>query len=219
MSTQESRGADGQDAVLRARLADADPAVRAGAPTITSDSVAAVAREVTGIPTAVGDADRPRSATRRRWTYAAAAAVLVASGATMAATWHRGPAATDAAPATTTPSASALTLHLPAATPARCPQVTAATLGDAATLAVTAVVTSVDSGRATLTVERWQRGGHGEATVVIDAPSADLVALIGAVELTPGTRILLAASDDSLLACGMSAPWTPELAATYSAAF
>jgi hypothetical protein len=117
-----------------------------------------------------------------------------------------------AAPATVT----TLAMPEPAAA-AKCMVVTADLLGRQ-DLAVDGVVTSIEDGVATVEVTRWYAGEETDV-VEVEAPDADLTALIGAVSFEQEQRYLVAGNDGTVAPCGMSAPYSGELAAMYEEAF
>ena len=79
-------------------------------------------------------------------------------------------------------------------------------------------VTAMADGTVTLEVAHWYRGGDADQ-VTVDAPPADLQALIQAADFQAGQRYLVAANDGFVTACAMTAPYTDELAALYAEAF
>ena len=70
----------------------------------------------------------------------------------------------------------------------------------------------------TLEVGHWYRGGDADQ-VTVQAPPAEMQALIQAVDFQDGQRYLVAANDGFVTACGMTAPYSDELAALYAEAF
>lgn len=191
------------DEDLQARLRDADPA---GA--LAPADPARVAR-------LVEETVRTETAGTRRtpvaWLAAAAAVVVLAGGGIWLARGDDGPAPPAGAEQTVT------TLDASAPRAGRCMVLSADLLG-AQELALDGTVTEVADQTATLEVTRWYAGGETDL-VELAAPAADLTALIGAVQLEVGQRYLVAATDGSVAACGMSAAYTPELAALYAEAF
>jgi len=85
-------------------------------------------------------------------------------------------------------------------------------------LAFDGVVDSIDGGLVTLRPTAVYAGEVAD-TVTVQAPSAELQALLAAVSFEPGGRYLVAAQDDRIALCTLSAPWTQELADTYEQAF
>jgi len=84
-------------------------------------------------------------------------------------------------------------------------------------VAFAGTVTDTGGETAVLAVDRWFRGGESDE-VLLRAP-AGLEALTGGVELVPGERYLITATDGTVNYCGFSGPATPELTAAYDAAF
>ncbi len=108
-------------------------------------------------------------------------------------------------------------LSAPEATNAKCMVPTAEILSQQ-TLAFEGTVTKLTDGLATLRVARWYAGDPTDL-VEVKAPSADMQALIGAVDFEEGGTYLVAATGQDLAVCGFSGPATPELAAMYGEAF
>jgi hypothetical protein len=85
-------------------------------------------------------------------------------------------------------------------------------------LAFDGVVTSIEDDVATLEVTTWYAGDETDV-VQVSAPSSDLTELIGAVSFEEGQRFLVAGTAERLAPCGMSAPYSTELAEMYEEAF
>jgi hypothetical protein len=85
--------------------------------------------------------------------------------------------------------------------------------------AFSGTVESVGAGIATITVDRWYRGGGGSTTVTVTAPTGDETALVGLPQLTKGTRYLLVAGGGQISGCGANGEWTQDLANLYEQAF
>jgi hypothetical protein len=79
-------------------------------------------------------------------------------------------------------------------------------------------VTSVDGGRATLSVDHWYAGG-GADSVTVESPSKDLQDLLLAVDFEDGKSYLVSATDTRVTLCGFTAEQSPELQALYDEAF
>jgi hypothetical protein len=84
-------------------------------------------------------------------------------------------------------------------------------------VALAGTVTSVDAGSVTLDVDRWYRGGDADR-VTITVPDTNSVALDG-VDLRPGERYLLTATDGTVNGCGYSGPADPQLESAFAEAF
>ena len=147
----------------------------------------------------------------------AAAAVLIIAGVGLFGVLNHGedpaapPTAADAKTVTelTAPSAAAYA--------ARCMVPNADTIAQQ-TVAFEGTVTAIADNLVTLTVTHWYAGGPTDLVRVQAAP-ADLAQLIGAVEFERGGRYLVSATDGRITVCGMSAPWSADLAALYEQAF
>lgn len=99
----------------------------------------------------------------------------------------------------------------------RCMVITADLLRNQ-TLAFDGSVTGIADGVATLEVTTWYAGGDTDV-VEVNAPAADLTTVIGTPQFEVGERYLVAATDEKVAACGMSATYSDELAALYTEAF
>jgi hypothetical protein len=100
----------------------------------------------------------------------------------------------------------------------RCLPPSADLLSDAV-VAFDGTVRSVEHRLVDLEVTRWYRGGPAE-DVAVRAQPGSLQDLIGAVAFEEGGRFLVAADDAGVLfVCGLSAPWSQDLAALYAEAF
>jgi hypothetical protein len=93
-----------------------------------------------------------------------------------------------------------------------------------ATVALDGTVTAIDGSRATVTVEKWYRGGEG-GTAALEAPDlvGDAATLEGGVPLEVGGRYLVSGDrvGDAIqpAVCGFSVTWSEEWAATFARAF
>jgi hypothetical protein len=99
----------------------------------------------------------------------------------------------------------------------RCRPPTAEVLAGALT-AFDGEVRSIEDDLVTLTVTEWYAGGPTDL-VVVQAPPGQQQALVGAVAFEEGGRFLVAARQDGLMVCGLSAPYDEGLAALYAEAF
>ena len=164
------------------------------------------------------DTDGPETDPRRRtpltWLVAAAA-VLVIAGVGAFAVFGG-----DEEPTATPPDETAATvLELSAKPPSagKCAMVSAELLAMQET-AFDGTVTSIADGLVTLEVGHWYRGGDTDL-VTVQAPPAEMQALIQGADFQGGQRYLVAANDGFVTACAMSAPYSDELAALYAEAY
>ena len=206
------------DAELFARLRDADPS--AHLPPADPDRVARLLEDTMSNDTMT---ESRETGTRNRspltWLVAAAAVALIAAAAAFALL-PRGsdPTAPTAGsdPTTTAPTVTELTM--PAAAAGRCMVPTARMLQSAA-YAFDGTVTGIDQGAVTVQVDRWYAGGDSDV-VEVDQGSADMAARVLAPRVEVGQRFLVAGSQDgSVMVCGFSGHYTPELADLYEQAF
>ncbi|MGZ4447875.1 MAG: hypothetical protein ACXVWZ_14795 [Nocardioides sp.] len=148
------------------------------------------------------------------WLVAAAAVLLIA-GAGIFGLVNRG--GDDKVPAAGT-QPSVTTLHAPAGgTTGKC-MVPNARLISQQSLAFEGTVQSIAGGVVTLVPTRFYTGSATDL-VKVEAPSADLQALVGAVKFEEGGRYLVAASGGQVMVCGFSGPYTADLAGLYQQAF
>ena len=164
------------------------------------------------------DSNGPETDPRRRtpltWLVAAAA-VLVIAGVGAFAVFGGDEEPTAAPPDDTAATVLELSAQPPSA--AKCAMVSAELLAMQAT-AFDGTVTSMTEGLVTLEVGHWYRGGDTDL-VTVQAPPAEMQALIQAVDFQDGQRYLVAANDGFVTACAMSAPYSDELAALYAEAY
>jgi hypothetical protein len=206
------------DDELRARLRAVDPA--SSLPPADPARVARLLEDTMSRPT---DSDvlteSAESGTRRRspltW-LAAAAAVVVISGVGAYALLQGG-ADTSPGPGAVVRQATVTQLTAPPAVAAKC-MVPNARILAGQTLAFDGTVESIADGVVTLVPTHFYTGEETDR-VTVEAPSADLQALIGAVQFEEGGRYLVSATDGNLTVCGFSGPYTDNLAALYAEAF
>ena len=147
------------------------------------------------------------------WLVAAATLVLVA-GAVTFGLLQRGDDHRRSGAGVPTQT----TLHAPATAPGRCMVPSAQALQPAA-FAFDGTVLGVEGGRVTFEVSHWYTGQQLDR-VVVDQARQQLGELVGAPDLRPGDRYLVAANGDhQLMVCGFSAPYATDLADLYAAAF
>ena len=79
-------------------------------------------------------------------------------------------------------------------------------------------VSAITDGTVTLDVAEWYRGGPADQ-VTVDAPPADLQALVQAADFQTGQRYLVSANDGFVTVCGFTAAYSDDLAALYAEAF
>ncbi|MDI6911010.1 hypothetical protein [Nocardioides sp.] len=200
---------------LRARLRAADPA--ASLPPADPDGVTRLLEDV--MSTELTTENR-ETGTRDRgpltWLVAAAAVLIIAGVGLFGVLNHD----TDpAAPPTAADDKTVTELTAPsaAAYAARC-MVPNADLLRQQTVAFEGSVSTIADGMVTLVVAHWYAGDPTDL-VRVQAPPADLQQLIGAVSFEPGERYLVSATDGRVTVCGLSAPWSADLAALYGQAF
>lgn len=152
---------------------------------------------------------------RRSWTTRTAAAavglVAVVAIAAVGAGLGGGSAPTSPIPDV------AVRLALPVFDAAgSCPVFDVADLRRAP-IAFGGTVTAIENGVVELDVDHWYRGGTA-ATVELEAPATDAVALDG-LAFDVGGRYLVSATGDTANGCGLSGAATPELRAAFDRAF
>jgi hypothetical protein len=155
----------------------------------------------------------PRRRTPLTWLVAAAAVLVIAGVGAFALFGGEG----EPTPTANDPLPSVLELSARPPTAAKCAPVSAELLAMQEN-AFDGTVTAMVDGTVTLDVSHWYRGGDADQ-VTVDAPPADLQALIQAADFQNGQRYLVAANDGFVTACAMTAPYTDELAALYAQAF
>ena len=193
---------------LAARVRAADPA---GGPA-PADSWIDDLVETTMATDATETSTEPSA--RRTWAMVAAAAAVAAAtggGAWALSADDEDPRRLEAEPKTE------LTLTLPAPdTMQMCVEFSPAVLAPIQ-VAFSGEVTEVDGSTVRLTPDHWYRGGDADV-VVLEAPSPDVM-LEGGIVLEVGERYLISADDGQVATCGLSGPYTQEMAAAYVEAF
>ncbi|GAA5142954.1 hypothetical protein GCM10023340_07280 [Nocardioides marinquilinus] len=230
---QAHAGESPRDEALRERLRAADPA--ASLPAADPDRVARLLEDtMTDQLTDESRTDGTRNRSRLTWLVAAAAVVLIAGG--LAFVFLGGGddepdvAGGDPTPSATTGSSSAasaaptstLTLGFDeSAASGRCvaPDSAAALqVLEGQQLAFDGTVESVSGTRVTLVPQRFYAGDEVDR-VVVEAPGAQLRALLAAVRFQEDGRYLVSASDGRVTLCGLSGAYDDALAAQYEKAF
>ena len=145
----------------------------------------------------------------------AAAAVLVIVGVGAFALLGGGD--DPAVPSAKEPPPSVMTLSARPPTTAKCMVVSPAVLQQQE-VAFDGTVHSISDGLVTLDVSHWYLGGDADQ-VIVQAPNADLQALVQAADFKIGQRYLVSATGGSVTVCGFTAPYSAELAAMYDEAF
>lgn len=199
---------------VRDRLAAADPAADLAplgedrARTLLAD---VMSTEVTEETRETGT----RGRSRLTWLVAAAAVVVIAA---VGAYLVRGMGTTASAPEATAPPEPTVTrVSLPDRPgTGRCMLPNADTLATAS-VAVDGTVTGVKDGVATVRPTHWYAGPATDVVeVVLPAQSSRFE---GSVDIPAGGRVLVAAGAELVYGCGMSGPYSADLARLYADAF
>lgn len=210
----DDRFDDSADQDLLARLRAADPV--SSLPAAPPAEVTRLLEDTMNSPIETPDTSEPAPLEARRsrpllWLGAAAVAavVLVAGFAFWQSRDPRPEPMVTAAPTVS---------HLEA-TPAvgRCavPSVEVLQMQE---VAFDGVVTTLADGVATLEASHWYRGAPTDL-VEVKAPGLDQQQLLDVVAFQVGDRYLVAGHDGSVAACGVSGPYSDDLAGLYSQAF
>lgn len=151
------------------------------------------------------------------WLLAAAAVLIIAGVGVFGVTMFGGDEGGVAPRAVDQPSATELRAPAASAYAARCMPPSARTIGNQ-TVAFEGTVDEVGDGLVLLTPTRWY---HGTPTdrVTIEAPAAELADLVGAARFQAGRSYLVSATRGQVTVCGLTAPYSDELAALYAEAF
>jgi len=204
---------------LKARMRAADRA-RATAPADSWIDDLAEATMSTGTNSGTNDGTNdggPRG--RRTWVLAAAAAAVVATiGGAFALTQDddgNGSGRDDTVEAEPT-TELALTLPEPNAMQ-MCVEFSPEVLAPLK-VAFSAEVDDVDGDTVRLVPDHWYRGGNGADVVVLTAGSPEVL-LEGGITFEEGERYLVTADGGQVATCGLSGPYTDEMAAAYAEAF
>lgn len=164
------------------------------------------------------DDEQPRG--RRTWALAAAAAAVVATvgGVAFAATQDDddGGNGQDDTVAVEPPEELALSLPEPNAMQ-MCVEFSPEVLAPLK-VAFSAEVADVDGDTVRLVPDHWYRGDTGADVVVLTAGSPEVL-LEGGITFEEGERYLVGADGGQVATCGLSGPYTDEMAAAYDEAF
>jgi len=197
------------DEELEARMRAADPA-RGPAPADSWIDDLVEATLVTDTST--------RPSTRRAWAMVAAAAAVVAvvgGGAWALTAGDDDDRGRDPTPEAQPQTELTLTLPEPDAMQ-MCVEFSPEVLAPLQ-VALSGEATEVDGSTVRLTPDHWYRGGDADV-VVLEAPSPDVL-LEGGIVLVEGERYLIGADRGQVATCGLSGPYSTELAAAYEEAF
>jgi hypothetical protein len=156
----------------------------------------------------------PRRRTPLTWLVAAAAVLVILGVGAFAVL---GGDDEPEVPTAQDPVPSVVELSARPPVAAKCAVPTAELLGNQQ-IAFDGTVTSLAEGVVTLDVGHWYRGGPGDQ-VTVDAPPADLQALVQAADFQVGQRYLVSANDGFVTVCGFTAAYSDDLAALYAEAF
>lgn len=115
-------------------------------------------------------------------------------------------------------STAPLKLSAPTAAAGKC-AVPSADFLRAADVAFEGTVIGIKGEQVTLEVRRWFRGGDDVLTVQVTGPSEQLRQVLSGVDFQDGERYLVTAVGGTVTMCGLSAPYSPEMAALYEEAF
>ena len=206
------------DADLRARLAGLDPASGLPVDPVTSPRAhQLLERTMQTVDEATEIAPVVRPARWRRPAMAAAAVVAIGLGAAVVAANTGGDGTTPA------PKKPATTLALTVQGGGGGPSLGSCIMFDVNFLrdmpvALAGTVTAVESGKVTLDVDHWYKGGTADQVTIAQPDAQSSVALDG-VSFEKGNRYLVAATDGTVNGCGFSGPATPELQKSYDEAF
>lgn len=155
------------------------------------------------------DAPRAGGGGKRLWLVLLALALVAAAVvATMKLTGDDAPTSESASPlALTAPTTSAGKCAVPS------PEFVAQS-----DVAFDGTVTAINGDEVSLKVGHWYRGGDA-TRVTVTGPSEQLRQVLSGVEFEQGQRYLITAVDGVVTMCGLSAAYSPEMAAMYEAAF
>lgn len=147
------------------------------------------------------------------WLVAAAAVLLIAGAGAFALTNRDS----GTHPGSTTADSTVTELSAPPASSAKC-MVPSAEVLRQQTLAFQGTVQQVTDGKVVLDPTKFYAGDVTDL-VTVSATTADLQALVGAVDFQEGGTYLVSATDGQVSVCGLSGPYSADLAALYEEAF
>lgn len=200
------------DDELKAHLHHADPARRlTGADSWIDDLAEATMQTETST-------EQPRGRRTLALVAAAAAVVAIVGGVAFALTGGdddtpaKDPAARDAEERTE------LALALPRADSMQmCIEFSPGAL-EPMKVAFSGEVTEVEGETVRITPDHWYRGGDDATDVVLTAGSPEVL-LEGGITFEEGQRYLVSANGGQVATCGLSGPYSEEMAAAYAEAF
>lgn len=204
------------DNELRARLHAADPAS-----SLPPADPSRVARLLEDSMSSSTDDDLTRSREtgahgRNPLTWlVAAAAVLLIAGAGAFGLMRQDPGTPG--PGSTAADSTVTELSAPVASSAKCMVPSAEVLGQQS-LAFEGTVQEVTDGKVVLDPTNFYAGDVTDL-VTVTASTGDLQALVGAVDFREGKNYLVSATDGQVSVCGLSGPYSADLAALYQEAF
>ena len=210
------------DDELLARLAHLDPMPpSARVDPIDSDRARALEEHIMATPTLDAHDDAPTASPRSRWVKVTAVAAAAAAAIGIATLVIDDEAARPGADKTATTAApvAPVALGLAASDPTMtiCAQFDPSILA-AQDIAFRGTVETVAAERVTLTVDEWFKGGAEATAVEISTPEGTSAALDG-VDFVDGSSYLVSATDGQVATCGLSAPDSPEMRATFTDVF
>jgi hypothetical protein len=201
------------DDELLARLRAADPA--ASLPPADPSRVARLLEDTMTDDLTESRATGTRGRGPLTWLLAAAA-VLIIAGVGVFGVARFGDDAV-APRAIEQPTVTELRAPAAGAYAARCMLPSARTIASQS-VAFEGTVDDIADGHVRLTPTRWY---HGTPTdeVTIEAPAPELADLVGAARFEAGRSYLVSATDGRVTVCGLTAPYSDDLAALYAEAF
>ncbi|MBZ5738637.1 hypothetical protein [Nocardioides mangrovi] len=206
---------DPVDDELRDRLRAADPA--RDLPVEEPARVEALLQDVMATElTSENRATGTRGRGTLTWLVAAAALVVIAGIGVFALVGHGDD---PAAPPTAADAQTVTDLAVPSASAAdgRC-MVPDAEVLRGLPVAFDGTVTAVTDQMVTLDVTHWYAGTETDLARVV-APAEELSQLLVSVDFRAGQRYLVAAQGGKVAVCGLSGPYSPQLAVLYDEAF